>query len=326
MATKKRIWILRATLLSLSTAVVLGRSPAGHAQRVADAVQGTAQGTTQARDRDLYQEGIRLYNAKQDRAALASFNQAIAHNPNHAEAYVGRGNTWRALREYRSALQDFNRAIQLKPDYEDAYIYRGKTYWAVQQGDQAIADFTQASAVNPRSGKGHFERANAYQAFYPNRPATALTDLNEAIRREPNNPQYYNRRGGLLSETNNFAQAIADYDRAIALQPTLAAAYGNRGLAHYWLNRQDDAAKDFQQCLVLDPALRPWLEQQIQLIPAVQQQQAEFLQWYNAILREASKSRADSCSGKYGQTGARVANCRSHGEADTQRKIDTGEF
>jgi len=273
---------------------------------------------------DPYEEGMRLYNAKQDQAAIASFNQAIAAQPRRAEAFVGRGLARYALGDYAQAVTDFSTAIQLKPDYEDAYLYRGKAYRVLRQPERANGDFTTATRVNPASGKGYFERANTYQMFNFNQPATALKDLDEAIRREPQNAFYYNRRGGLLFETNNFERAIADFDQAIALDATLAQAYGNRGLAKYWLNHKNEAAEDFRQCLTLAPSLQPWLEQQVNLIPAIQQWQADFWRWYGEILKDASRSRNDYCSSKYGQTGSRVANCRSHGVNDTEEKIHNG--
>lgn len=273
---------------------------------------------------DPYEEGMRLYNAKQDRAALEQFNRAITANPRHAEAFVGRGMARYALREYEVAIEDFTAAIRLKPDDEDAYIYRGKAYRALHQADRAIEDFTAATRVNPKSGKGYFERANTYQMVYANRPATALKDLDEAIRREPRNAFYYNRRGGLLFETDQFDRAIADFDKAVALQPAMAVAYGNRGLAKYALNRKVEASEDLRHCLVLDPSLRDWIEAQVQLIPRIQQWQAEFRQWYAEVLKAASRSRDDTCSSKYGPHGRRVANCRSYGVNDTDHKIQTG--
>jgi tetratricopeptide (TPR) repeat protein len=278
----------------------------------------------QAPAADPYEEGMRLYDAKQDQAAIAYFTQAITAQPRRAEAFVGRGMARYALGQYAQAIEDFSTAIELRPAYEDAYLYRGKAYRALRQPERANGDFTTATQVNPASGKGYFERANTYQMFNFNQPATALKDLDEAIRREPQNAFYYNRRGGLLFETNNFERAIADFDRAVALDATLAQAYGNRGLAKYWLNHKSEAAEDFRQCLILAPSLQSWLEQQVNLIPAIQQWQADFWQWYSEIQRDAAKSRDDYCSGKYGQTGARVANCRSHGVNDTEEKIQKG--
>ncbi len=274
---------------------------------------------------DPYEEGMRLYNAKQDRAALEQFNRAIAVNPRHVEAIVGRGLARYALRDYGVAIEDFSAAIRLKPDDEDAYIYRGKAYRALRQGNRALEDFTAATRVNPKSGKGYFERANTYQMLYANRPATALKDLDEAIRREPRNALYYNRRGGLLFETDQFDRAIGDFSQAIALQPTMATAYGNRGLAKYALDRKAEAAEDLRQCLVLDPKLREWIETQVQLIPRVQQWQAEFRRWYAAVHAAAARSLGDSCSSRYSYASQRD-NCRSNGVNDTDHKIQSGKL
>jgi tetratricopeptide (TPR) repeat protein len=251
---------------------------------------------------DPYDEGMRLYNAKQDRASIPYFDRVIAANPARAEAFTGRGMAYYALGEYARAIDDFSAAIRLKPDGHEPYIYRGKAYRAMRGMDRAIADFTTAARVNPRSGWGHYERASTYWMTSPNMPATTLKDIDEAIRREPDNPNYYNFRGVVLTATDNFRRAIVDFDRAIALKPTMAIAYGNRGLAKYFLNRT--GAEDISYCLVLDPSLQRWLEQQVTMIPAVQRQQAEFIQWYREIQRDAARTHDEFC---------RAKNCRLTG-------------
>lgn len=270
---------------------------------------------------DPYEEGMRLYNQKQDRAAIEYFNRAITANPGRAEAYTGRGMAYHALREYARAIEDYNTAIRLKPNWDEAYIYRGKSYRALRQADRAIEDFTTAARLNPNSGWGHHERAYTYQMFYPNRPATALKDLDEAVRREPNNPNYYNARGVLLTETDNFDRAIADFNKAIAIKPSMAIAYGNRGLAKYFLSRRSEAGEDIRTCLVLDPSLQSWLEEQVKLIPMVQKWQADFWRWYREVQSAAARSRDDYCGSKYAGHASWIQNCRSYGVNDTEEKI-----
>jgi tetratricopeptide (TPR) repeat protein len=128
----------------------------------------------------------------------------------------------------------------------------------------------------------------------------------------------------VLTATDNFQRAIADFDRTIALKPAMAIAYGNRGLAKYFLNRKGDAAEDIRHCLVLDPSLQPWLEQQVAMIPNVQRWQAEFLQWYREIQRDAARARDDLCGVKYAGHAGRIQNCRSHGMTDTEDRIREG--
>ena len=276
---------------------------------------------TVAWTKDPYREGMRLYEAKQDRAAVDAFTAAIKSDPRRVEAYIGRGLARHALGEYRAAIEDYTAALRLKSNSEEAFLYRGRAYRSLRQGDRAIADFTEATRANPASGKGFLERADAYQMFYPNMPATALKDVEEAIRREPKNAFYYNRRGSLHYETNNFGKAISDFTRAISLKPDLAAAYGNRGLAHFWQDRKEQAAADFRQCLVLDPRLRPWLEAQVQLIPQVRQWQADFRRWYAEVLASANRARDDTCSTAFAGNANRISNCRRHGTTDTDEKV-----
>lgn len=270
---------------------------------------------------ELYKEGMRRYEAKQDRAAVEAFTAALKADPRHVEALIGRGMARHALGDYRSAVEDYSEALRIKPDSEEALLYRGRAYRALRQADRAIADFTAAAKAHPASGRGLLERAEAHQMFHPNRPRTALIDLDEAVRREPRNPLYYNRRGALRYETNDFEAAIRDFTQAVSLKSDLAAAYCNRGLAHYWKDRKDMAAADFRQCLVLDPRLQPWLESQVQLIPQVRQWQADFRRWYAEVLRSATQSRSDTCGSTYSGNANRVDHCRRHGVSDTDEKV-----
>ncbi len=44
------------------------------------------------------------------------YNTAIQINPSYATAYVGRGNMYRAHKQYNLALADFDHAIQHRPE------------------------------------------------------------------------------------------------------------------------------------------------------------------------------------------------------------------
>jgi tetratricopeptide (TPR) repeat protein len=70
--------------------------------------------------------------------ALASYEQAIALNPNHAEAHNNRGVTLQEMKRYEEALLSYDRAIALNPAYTDAYYNRGTLL--VSKGDMAGAE------------------------------------------------------------------------------------------------------------------------------------------------------------------------------------------
>src|SRR5258708_2663966 len=95
--------------------------------------------------------------------AIAVYDQAIALDPDNADAYYRRGNAYYKLNEYKKSIADYEKAIALDPDYAQAYYRRGNAYQALHKYDaikdeyekaiadyeRAIADYEKAIALNP---------------------------------------------------------------------------------------------------------------------------------------------------------------------------------
>ncbi len=74
---------------------------------------------------DWLRRGEVLANQGMYAEALQHFDQAIALNPEVAEAWVFRGVMLLHLGEYHLALESCDRAIQVVPDNQEAWIFRG---------------------------------------------------------------------------------------------------------------------------------------------------------------------------------------------------------
>src|SRR6201987_6538333 len=72
-------------------------------------------------------QGSQLMHAKKFAEAQVKFEQALAENPNFAEAHNNLGYSLRKQgpQNYSKALEHYNKAIQLKPNLAEAYEYRG---------------------------------------------------------------------------------------------------------------------------------------------------------------------------------------------------------
>jgi tetratricopeptide (TPR) repeat protein len=84
--------------------------------------------------------------------ALQDFDQAIALQPNAADAYYNRAQVYAAQRQVERAMADLNQAIQLNPQLAEAYGNRGLLY--MNQGDRAkaLTDLRQAAALFQQQG------------------------------------------------------------------------------------------------------------------------------------------------------------------------------
>ena len=84
--------------------------------------------------------------------ALADHNEAIALQPEMAQALINRGNAYYHLRQYQQALDDYTQSIDLKggPEYLP-YYNSGLTLLKMKQDAEAVIAFEKALALSPDS-------------------------------------------------------------------------------------------------------------------------------------------------------------------------------
>lgn len=92
-------------------------------------------------------EASELYDSGNYGDAVQSASEAIALNPQNANAYFRRGTAYNDLKQYERAIADLDKAIELKPDYATAYNNRGKCYQALGDTAKAQANFDKAKAL-----------------------------------------------------------------------------------------------------------------------------------------------------------------------------------
>ena len=66
--------------------------------------------------------------------ALASYDQALAVTPDHADTWIHRGCALYSLDRYEEALASFDRVLALTPDHADTWFNRCSTLdrlWAL---------------------------------------------------------------------------------------------------------------------------------------------------------------------------------------------------
>ncbi len=101
----------------------------------------------------LIQQGYRQIDARNFRAALNTFNQAVELMPSgSARPYIDRGVAYFWMQDYRSAIADFSTAIRFNPFYVKAYEYRARAYEQVGQTQAARADSQKATELARQYG------------------------------------------------------------------------------------------------------------------------------------------------------------------------------
>jgi tetratricopeptide (TPR) repeat protein len=130
------------------------------------------------------QKGYEYLDKQKDNdMAIAAFSQAIALNPQYAEAYNNRGVAYVYKGRYDLASADYERAISIKPQYAQAYYNRGVIEGRKGQYNMAINDYDRAIALNPRYARAYYNRALAHYRTGHN--DKAIADLSHVIALSP---------------------------------------------------------------------------------------------------------------------------------------------
>ena len=183
--------------------------------------------------------GFALQATGQLQAALHSYDQAVACDPQFAQAFYNRANAHKALNHNAQALQDYKQALSINPAYCEAHLNAGLVCQDLDQQTQALAHFEQAIALQPQLASAHFNRGNALKALGQAQQALACYD--QAIALDAHYAQAHYNRGTVLQDQLALEQAIASYDQAIAADPSYAQAHWNKANCLLLLGKLEQA-------------------------------------------------------------------------------------
>src|SRR5262249_36530108 len=144
-------------------------------------------------------------------------------------AYVLRGQTYSARRDYASAIADFSAAIRLDDRYAVAWRERAGAYVSIGDKWRAMEDYTTSLRLDPDTG-GYLGRGLLF--LDADKYDLAIADFGAMIRLKPSMKVGYINRGEARRRNGQVELAIADFDQAIALDPKDSFAWFDRGIAH----------------------------------------------------------------------------------------------
>lgn len=167
----------------------------------------------------LYLQGRYYWNKRtpQDlNTALDYFMQAIVHDPNYAQAYVGLANCYNLMREYTMmpsaeaytrALAAANKAVELDDESSEAHASLAFVsffgMWDVATGER---EFRRAIDLNPNDPVPHNWWANALLALH--RWPEALSEIERAQTLDPNSSAILADKGNVLMVAGRLDDAL----------------------------------------------------------------------------------------------------------------------
>jgi tetratricopeptide (TPR) repeat protein len=161
--------------------------------------------------------------------AEADYAQAIALDPEYADAYSGQARLYVSLGDHDAARAAYDAAINVDESDVAAYIGRGEAAAAMGESDQALWDYDRAIELDPRSAAAWRGRAAAHQAIaegFRERMLSAKTvtslqaalrDLDEAVELELDDPTLYAEKMIVLRSLGAYDDAVDTAKRGLTV-------------------------------------------------------------------------------------------------------------
>jgi tetratricopeptide (TPR) repeat protein len=162
--------------------------------------------------------------------ALASFDEALRLDPDHALAHYNRGVILIQKGRPDEAIPAFRTALHIQPNFVEPHCDLGFVFARRGQLDEAVAEFGAVVRLRPGWAQGH------------------------------------NDLGFLLFQKGRLDEAIAAYDEALRLHRDYAVAHANRGLALQAKGDFRESLTAFREAQKLYPKDAPASQQAAQAV------------------------------------------------------------
>lgn len=176
------------------------------------------------------------------------YEQAIALDPNYADAHAELAGAWHELTEYstlplKDALpkmrEEANKALALDPRNVYALVQLGIADQAEGKSAEAKTYYERALAIDPSNAVARMD----YGLVLPLQQA--LTQLREAVQLDPDNATAQNDLAMQELDLGDYPQALAPWEATVRLDPTSADSVFELALTYALLHRDAGAVKVF---------------------------------------------------------------------------------
>ncbi|AHM58696.1 transcriptional regulator [Flammeovirgaceae bacterium 311] len=194
------------------------------------------------------------------RMAEDYFRQAIAHDAEYAQAWLGLADALTLLHDYSYAASQpeilseaeraINMALSLNPTLAEAYASLGLLYATRRKGAEAIHYLKKAVALQPAYADAHAWLSWVHQLM--GELEQGLESAQIGVSYNPLSQETLSNLCLALINKRDYSSALIEAERLLLLQPDFATAQFYQALALYHLKRYEDAKA------VLQDLQEPW--------------------------------------------------------------------
>lgn len=197
-------------------------------------------------------EGRRREAAGDLDSALASFESAIAVNPELTVAYLGAGDIYRRKGNFQAAEEKYGQAAQLEPRNFDAQYLHGLSLHLLNRIAEAVRAYLRALAIRPYDVEANLNVATAYLQM--GEPDQALVYGIRAVRMNGQSGPARANLGAIYAALDNHSAAVAEYQQAAELMELTPELLLNMADSLSRLGRHDEAINTLDQVIRIKPS------------------------------------------------------------------------
>ena len=184
--------------------------------------------------------------------AQDEFNQAVAADPNYAQAFTGLAKAyillldrdWMPRDEAAPKIRDATQhAIALDPSLAEPHAALAVLKEVVEwDWAGAESEYNKAIALNPNDATSHHWHSVLLENLgrYPE----ALAEIEKALALDPASPQINANHASILTDLHRYDEAMAELNKLIAANSEFPVYYATRASLYWRLGNQDAFAAD----------------------------------------------------------------------------------
>jgi tetratricopeptide (TPR) repeat protein len=181
---------------------------------------------------------------------LLLFSTISAQTGNKAAEFFQQGMAYKEKNMLREAFASFEKAIAINPNYDSAYLELGSVYVMGRYYDSAVLNFKKAIAINPKMTSAFIALGNLYRYGRPNIDS-AFICYKDALKTDTTNKVIYYSLAWACNARQDHENAIPFAVKALDIDNGYRQAYGELGFAYNSSKKYREAIEQFKKNLAI---------------------------------------------------------------------------
>ena len=199
-------------------------------------------------------KGITLSETGRAEESVASCDEAIRSDPSLARAHHTRAGALAALGRNEEAPGSYDAAIRLGGPAADVYTHKGDFFARLGRVDEAFGAYDAAINADRYAARAHYGKGRLL--YRAGRISEAAKCYDAAIEMDSGLADAHAGRGDTLYASGSLDKALASYDTAIEMDSGLADAHAGKGDVLDARGRTKEALDSYGRALRIEPSHR----------------------------------------------------------------------